>query len=170
VLIGGLGLGYSLAEACRALPQKGAQFTVAELDPELVSWNKSHLGHLHPGLWEDPRIRIHRGDVGKLIASSKEAFSAILIDTDNGPEAFTGENNDALYTLAGLNQMAAALKHGGLGAIWTATEDKSLQKRLREAGFEVSRAEAPAAHRGKQRRRHVIWLARNGEYEHKRHS
>ena len=79
VLIGGLGLAYTLAEACRVLPQKGAEFTVAELIPEIVSWNKSHLAHLHPGLWDDPRVRIHHGNVGALIASSEEAFSVMKL-------------------------------------------------------------------------------------------
>jgi spermidine synthase len=168
VLIGGLGLGYTLAEACRSLPQKGARFTVAEAVTEMVTWNKAHLSHLHPGLWEDPRVEYHFGDIGKLIGKSTEAFNAILLNMDDGLEAFVGQNNDALYTQEGLTSLVAALKLGGLLAIWSSKEDKTFEKRLRLAGFDVSRVEVPAASRGKQRRRHTIWLARNGEYEPKR--
>lgn len=170
VLIGGLGLGYTLAEACRVLPQKGARFTVAELVPEVVAWNKAHLSHLHPGLWEDPRVGYHFGDVGELIGKSSEEFNVIMLATDHGPEAFVGQNNDALFTKEGLGTLAAALKVGGLLAIWSAKDDKTFEKRLRLAGFDVSRAEVAAASRGKQRRRHIIWLARNGDYQAQRRS
>lgn len=170
VLIGGLGLGYTLAEACRILPQKGARFTVVELVPDVVTWNKSHLKDLHPKLWADPRIDYHFGTVGELIATSPEAFSVILLNADSGPEALAGSDNDALYTKEGLEQLSAALKVGGMLAIWSTKEDKTFEKRLRMAGFDVSRAEVPAASRGKQRRQHIIWLARNGEYEAQRHS
>lgn len=165
VFIGGLGMGYTLAEACRALPQKGAQFTVAERLPELVQWNKSHLGHLHPGLWEDSRVAIYGGDFGDLMAGSPEAFHVILLDTQSGPEGISSENNDALYTIEGLQRLAAALKQGGLLAIWSADDDQTLERRLREVGFDVNRVEAPAAHRGKRKRQHSICLARNGQYE-----
>jgi spermidine synthase len=170
VLIGGLGLGFTLTEACRTLPQKGARFTVAEVIPELVTWNRTHLAHLHPGVWEDPRVAIHRGEVRDLIGRRQEAYNVILLDADNGPEAFQGKNNDVLYTLEGLQQLSAALKAGGILAIWSASGDPGIEQRLSRAGFEVSRAEVPAAHRGQRKRRHIIWIARNGEYQPKRHS
>jgi spermidine synthase len=170
VLIGGLGLGYTLAAASQTLRQKGARFTVAEPIPELVRWNKGPLADLHPGLWDDPRVAVHHGDGATLLANSPAAFSVILLATDRGSAVLAGENFEALYSVAGLKTMAAALKQGGVLAIWSASEDKSLEKRLRQTGFDVSRAEAPAAHRGKQKRRHTIWLARNGEYQPQRPS
>lgn len=165
VLIGGLGLGYTLASACRALPQKRAHFVVAELVPEIVRWNREFLCGLHPGLWEDPRVEVREADVAPLIRSAENEYHAILLDTDNGPEAFTGSANNALYTLRGLRQARAALKEGGLLAVWSALDDKSFERRLRQAGFEVTRENVAAAHKGKRKRRHTIWLARNGRYQ-----
>lgn len=170
VLIGGLGLGYTLAAACRALPQGGARFTVVELLPEVVRWNRTHLAALHPGLWEDPRIEVRTGDVREAIADAgEESYGAILLDTDNGPEAFVGQGNDALYTAEGLRALARVLKPGGLLGVWSAQDDPKFEKRLRQAGYDVSRSEVPAAHRGKRKRRHLIWLARKGSYPSQRH-
>ncbi|NNM30105.1 MAG: hypothetical protein HKO57_11325, partial [Akkermansiaceae bacterium] len=162
VLIGGLGLGFTLAAACAALPQKRARFEVAELIPEIVAWNREHLRDLHPGLWDDPRVAVREGDVGDLLRDSKGEYHVILLDTDNGPEAFTGAANDSLYTMGGLRTAHAALKEGGLLAVWSALDDKSFERRLHKAGFDVARESVPAAHKGKRKRRHTIWLARKG--------
>ena len=164
ILIGGLGLGYTLAAACRALPQKRARFTVAEPVPELVEWNRQHLPHLHPGLWEDPRVVVKTAPGQVLLRAAREEYHAILLHTDNGPEAFTGANNDALYSPDGLRVVANALKDGGLLAVWSATTKPQFEKRLREAGFDVTCELVPAVHKGKQKRQHVIWLGRKGSY------
>lgn len=165
ILIGGLGLGYTLAAACAALPQKRAAFTVAEPIPEIVPWNREHLAHLHPDLWEDPRIQVHTKDVRDLLQEAEEAYHAVLLDTGKGPEAFSGSRNDPLHTPNGLKIAAKALKEGGLLAVWSATDDRSFDKRLRQAGFEVTRELVPAVHKGKQKRQHIIWLARRGTYQ-----
>lgn len=170
ILIGGLGLGYTLAAAREVLPQGGARFTVVELVPEVVRWNKTHLASLHPGLWEDPRVEVQIGDIGDLLPTAEDRFGAILLDTDNGPEAFVGRKNDSLYSAEGLRLLGRALKPGGLLAIWSARDDAAFEKRLRQAGYDVSQEEVPAAHRGKRKRRHLIWLARNGTYPSKRHT
>ncbi|NNM31205.1 MAG: hypothetical protein HKO57_16945, partial [Akkermansiaceae bacterium] len=170
VLIGGLGLGFTLAAACAALPQKRARLVVAELVPEVVAWNRGPLRHLHAGLWDDPRVEVREAEVGALLRKSGPDYHAILLDTDNGPEAFTGDANEALYTLEGLRTAHRALKEGGLLAVWSAVDDKSFERRLRKTGFEVARETVPAAHKGKRHRRHTIWLARKGRYQsqHKR--
>ena len=165
ILIGGLGLGFTLAEACRALPQKRAVFEVAELLPEIVEWNRSHLAHLHPGLWEDERVEVRVGDVAEVIRDSGDGYHAILMDVDNGPEAFTGQHNNALYRGEGLAALGQALKDGGLLAVWSATDDPGFERRLRKAGFDVTRETVAAAHKGKRKRQHTIWLARKGQYQ-----
>ena len=160
ILIGGLGMGYTLAAALKTLPAKRARFVVAELTPDVVNWNRTHLAHLHPELLDDERIDIKLQPVQKLIRRSQGDYHAILLDVDNGPSAFHGNNNDSLYTLQGLREIQHALKGGGILAVWSARPDKAFTKTLRKAGFDVSENTVPAAHKGAKRRSHTIWLAR----------
>ncbi|WP_018968971.1 hypothetical protein [Rubritalea marina] len=164
VLIGGLGMCYTLSAAVETLPQLGAEFVVAELTQGIVDWNKTYLKDLHPGLLSDPRIQIKVSPVQKLIAQASQEYSAIMLDVDNGPSAFHGEENESLYTMEGLLAAKAALKDGGILAVWSAYPDKKFTKLLRKAQFDVSEVEVPASHRGRKRRMHTIWLARNGDY------
>lgn len=170
VLIGGLGFGYTLAAATRALPQKGAKFLVAEQTPAIVEWNQTHLRELHPQLWEDDRILIETVPVQQLIRENEETFAAILLDVDNGPWAFQDEANEALYSLNGLQLAKQALKTGGILAIWSVRYDKTFEKNLIKAGFDVSCEKVPASKKGKQNRFHTIWLARKGLYQSQRNA
>ncbi|MBT8037174.1 MAG: spermidine synthase [Verrucomicrobiae bacterium] len=164
ILIGGLGMGYTLAAAAQALPGKRVQFTVAELTSTIVDWNRTHLAHLNPGLLDDPRITIKIQPVQKLIRQSQGDYHAIILDVDNGPSAFHGNNNNSLYTLKGLREIQSALKGGGLLAVWSARSDKTFTKTLRKAGFDVSENAVAAAHKGSKRRTHTIWLARKKSF------
>ena len=164
ILIGGLGMCYTLAAATKALPGKRAKFTVAELTPEIETWNRTHLAHLNPGLLDDERITIKIKPVQKVIRQANGEYHAILLDVDNGPSAFHGKNNDSLYTLKGLREIQQALKGGGILAIWSARPDKAFTKLLRKAGYDVSENAVPAAHKGNKRRTHTIWLARKKAY------
>lgn len=164
VLIGGLGFGFTLASATRALPQKGAKFVVAEQTPAIVEWNQTHLRELHPDLWEDDRILIEPVPVQNLIKDNEETFSAIMLDVDNGPWAFQDVANEALYSLNGLQLAKRALKSGGILAVWSVRHDKGFEKTLIKAGFEVTCEKVPATKKGKQNRFHTIWLAKKGEY------
>ena len=163
-LIGGLGMGYTLAAATRTVTKKRAHFTVAELTPAIVDWNRTHLSHLNPGLLDDDRITVKLQPVQKLIRQANGDYHAILLDVDNGPSAFHGKNNDSLYTLKGLREIQHALKGGGILAIWSARSDKAFTKTLRKAGFDVSENTVAAAHKGAKRRMHTIWLARKKSY------
>ncbi len=169
ILIGGLGLGYTLAEACRALPQSRAHFTVAEIVPEVLQWNRQHLSHLHPGLWDDPRVSVEFVDIVALLQSAPMPYNVIILDADNGPEAVAGSHNKGLHTVAGLDLAHGALKEGGLLAVWSATSDPGIEKRLRNAGYDVTTELVPAAHKGKRRRQHTVWLARKGTYQSQHH-
>ena len=164
ILIGGLGMGYTLAAATRTLTRQRASFIVAELTPEIVDWNQTHLSHLNPGVLDDPRVSVKIQPVQKLIRQANGEYHAILLDVDNGPSAFHGKQNDSLYTLKGLKEIQHALKGGGLLAVWSARSDKVFTKTLRKAGFDVSENAVPAAHRGSKRRSHTIWLARKKSY------
>jgi len=164
ILIGGLGMGYTLAAATKALSGKRAQFNVAELTADIEKWNRTHLAHLNPGLLDDERITIKIQPVQKLIRQANGEYHAVLLDVDNGPSAFHGKNNDSLYTLNGLREIQHALKGGGILAIWSARPDKAFTKTLRKAGFDVSENAVAAAHKGNKRRTHTIWLARKKSY------
>lgn len=156
VLIGGLGMGFTLAAALRHWGPD-AQITVAELVPEVVSWNRGPLGDLagHPLL--DARVTVREGDVAQAIKAQPRAYDAILLDVDNGPEGLTHDDNDWLYGGDGLAAAHAALRPGGVLAVWSACRVKAFTGQLMKAGFEVEEVQVRA--RGKKGSRHVIWLA-----------
>ncbi len=156
VLIGGLGMGFTL-RAALALLAAGAVVTVAELAPEVVAWARGPLAHLHGDSLADPRVRIVEGDVGSLINGADAGFDAILLDVDNGPEGLTRTSNDDLYDTYGLGQAHAALRPGGVLAVWSAAPNPAFARRLAATGFAVEEHRAFA--HGRRGARHVIWLA-----------
>ena len=156
-LIGGLGLGFTLQAACRAL-RKDALIEVAELIPAVVSWNEEHCGHLAEFPLKDRRVRVRVADVADIVRGARGAYDAILLDVDNGPEAFTCESNEWLYGRAGLGAIWKALRpHGGV-AIWSARPSPAFSERLRRAGFFVEVVTSKARANGKGAR-HTIWWA-----------
>ncbi len=156
VLIGGLGMGFTLRAALDHLgPQ--ARVVVAELVPAVIQWNRTHLADLAGRPLEDPRVTVRPGDVAAVICEKKSAYDAILLDVDNGPEGLTHEGNDQLYAPKGLEAARAALRPGGVLAVWSAQPDKKFTRRLRAAGFSIE--EVPARARGARGRWHHIWLA-----------
>lgn len=158
VLVGGLGMGFTLRavlDGLRGRPQ--AQVVVAELFPAVVSWNRTYLGELARHPLQDPRVVVEEGDVAKLLARSKEGFDLILLDVDNGPEAFTLDDNHDLYTEKGIATCRAALREGGVVAFWSAGDDHAFAWRLQCGGFEAEVHRVPARPGGKGGR-HVIFL------------
>jgi spermidine synthase len=160
VLIGGLGMGFTLRAALAALPRE-ASVTVAELVPAVVAWARGPMAEVFKGCLDDPRVTVHEGDVGALIRSAPNRYDAILLDVDNGPEGLSRPSNDGLYDPRGLASAKAALKAGGVLAVWSAAPDQAFTRRLQRAGFAVEEAKVKA-HRGKSGTRHVIWLAAKG--------
>lgn len=157
VLIGGLGMGFTLGAALAHLGPD-ATVVVAELVSAVVRWNHTHLAELAGRPLDDPRVTVRESDVRLVIQQSKESYDAILLDVDNGPDGLTHEGNDRLYTHGGLAAAKAALKPGGILAVWSAEPDKSFSKRLRGSGFKMEEITVRA--RGKRGgRRHTIWLA-----------
>jgi spermidine synthase len=136
VLIGGLGMGFTLRATLDLLPQDGA-VVVAELLPAVVEWNRGPLGPLAGHPLKDRRVRVEQGDVAAMLRSSVCAFDAILLDVDNGPAAFATSGNAGLYNDAGLAAARTALREGGVLAVWSAREDRKFEQRLRYAGFRV---------------------------------
>ena len=157
ILIGGLGLGFTLGAALTALPT-GAAITVAELVPKVVTWANGPLAHLFGDNLADPRVSVEVRDVHDLIVNASERFDAILLDVDNGPDGFIHAGNDRLYGNHGLRAARAALKPGGVLAIWSAYPDKAFADRLKKAGFAVDEIKTRATG-GRKGAHHVIWLA-----------
>lgn len=157
VLIGGLGMGFTLAAALKSLGDT-AEVVVAELVPEVVEWNRGPLGAASGHPLSDSRSRVHVGDVAELMRQQNASYDAIMLDVDNGPEGLTRKENDWIYSPAGLRAAQGALRPEGVLAFWSAGPDPAFTERLRQTGFIVE-AVTVHAHRPGKGARHVIWLA-----------
>jgi len=157
VLIGGLGMGFTLRAALGVLGSK-AQIVVAELVPAVVAWARGPMAEIFGDSLNDPRVRIDETDVSEIIRSHKSKFNAVLLDVDNGPEGLTRKANDGLYSSAGLNAAYAALRPAGVLAVWSSGPNAAFSKRLRSTGFDVNEVAIRATGRGGGAR-HVIWIA-----------
>ncbi len=136
VLIGGLGMGFTLRTTLDLLPQD-ATVVVAELVPAVVEWNRGPLGPLARHPLKDKRVRVETGDVVVTLRSCLGQFDAVLLDVDNGPTAFTASNNAGLYDNRGIAAARAALKTEGVLAVWAAQDDRKFEQRLRDGRFDV---------------------------------
>jgi len=157
MLVGGLGMGFTLRAALGVLPAD-ARVTVGELVPKIVEWARGPLAHLFDDSLDDPRVGIEVRDVYELIAGSRATYDAILLDVDNGPDGLIHAANDRLYGKEGLRAAHAALKPGGVLAIWSAYPDKVFTDRVRRAGFQVDELKVRATG-GRKGAHHVIWMA-----------
>lgn len=158
VLIGGLGIGFTLRATLDLLPPDGTVI-VSELVPAVVEWNRGVLAALAGHPLQDARAQLVTEDVVNTIRSSIARFDAVLLDVDNGPAAFTVATNSALYDERGVAAVHTALKRGGTLAVWATQDDAQFVQRLRRSGFEASvqRVRATSNRRGS---RHFIFLAR----------
>ncbi|KIG13865.1 hypothetical protein DB30_07468 [Enhygromyxa salina] len=158
VLIGGLGMGYSLAAACELL-DPDAEIEVAELVPAIVEWNRGLIAELAGRPLDDPRVRVYQGDVVTRIEQVRDHFDAILLDVDNGPDPLAHDHNARLYGDAGLRAAHRALRKAGVHAVWSYSDAGNFARKLGRAGFEAS--VHPVANHGRDRgRTHAIWLGR----------
>jgi len=156
VLIGGLGLGYTVRAALdRLLP--GAEVVVVELIEAVVRWNAGPLAHLAKRPLDDPRVHLEVGDLADYLRRDDlEPFDGILLDVDNGPEAFTLRRNRRFYEQRGLKRLHAALRPGGSLVVWSAFESQTFPATLRRAGFDVSTVRTRS--RGKKGTHHVLYV------------
>jgi len=157
ILIGGLGMGFTLRAALAALGPR-ARIVVAELVPAVVAWARGAMAEVFGESLSDPRVSIREADVGDLIRSGPSAYDAILLDVDNGPEGLTRQANDALYDMAGLSAARAALSPGGVLAVWSSAPNEDFTRRLRKTGFAVDEVKV-RANGSRGGARHVIWIA-----------
>ena len=157
LLIGGLGMGFTLRAALAVL-KPAARIVVAELVPAVVAWARGPLAEIFGDSLNDPRVSIREEDVLDVIRSQPRTFDAILLDVDNGPEGLTRKANDAIYNPAGLSAAHAALRPGGVLAVWSSGPNPAFAKRLHSADFNVNEVALRATGRGVGAR-HVIWIA-----------
>lgn len=158
LLIGGYGMGFTLRKALALIGPDG-KAVVAELVPKIIGWARGPMAELAAGCLDDPRTQIVMGDVGAAIGRARSEYDAILLDVDNGPDGLTRLANDKLYTFDGLRAAKAALKPGGVLAVWSAGPDDRFRRRMGEVGFAVEEVAVRARQNGKGPR-HVIWFGR----------
>lgn len=142
VLIGGLGLGYSL-RAALDLAAPETEVTVCEIIPEVVAWNRGPLAHLAQSPLDDPRSKIVIGDVRDHLAASEGRYDLILLDTDNGPDFVVRPGNEDLYQAQGIAVVARALTPGGLAAFWSATASDRFERTLAKYPWSWIREDIP---------------------------
>jgi spermidine synthase len=159
VLVGGLGMGFTLRATLDLLPPD-ATVVVAELLPAVVEWNRGPLGPLAGHPLKDRRVHVDVNDVAETLLSSTARFDAVVLDVDNGPDAFTASANAGLYSDRGLASVRAALKIGGVLAVWSAWEDRKFEQRLRHGRFTVE-VERVRARLKKGGPRHTIFIGHN---------
>ena len=159
ILIGGLGMGYTLAATLELLPP-GGSVVVSELVPEVVEWNRGPLGPLAGHPLDDPRAHLEVGDVADVIRDSKSRFDAVLLDVDNSPDSFTLATNSRLYTPVGLAAAHRSLRPRGALAIWSAGTAGNFERRLHAAGFTAS-THLVRGH-GKRGRHYSVLVGRRG--------
>jgi spermidine synthase len=157
VLIGGLGMGYTLRRA-EDLLTRDSRIVLVELLPDVLEWNRSRIGHLAGHPLRDPRVEVVQGDVARQIREASDTFDAILLDIDNGPDALTHPGNRTLYSSEGLAACRRALREDGALAIWSAASDKRFESRLSRIFENVRRYRVPA-YAGSRTQGRFIWVA-----------
>ncbi len=150
-------MGFTLRAALGALGPD-ARIVVAELVPAVLAWARGSMAEVFGNSLDDPRVSIREADVGQLIRSGVSSFDAILLDVDNGPEGLSRKANDVLYGLEGLSIARAALRPGGVFAVWSSGPSQKFTQRLRKSGFDEEEVKV-RANGSRGGARHVIWIA-----------
>lgn len=161
ILIGGLGMGYTL---CQALDMLGpnARVVVCELLDAVVEWNRAFLGELNGRPLVDERVDVKTGDIVELISHSKNRFDAILLDIDNGPDAMTDSGNRRLYDRKGIQACRRALRKQGCLAVWSVEPSRKFDQLLMSCGFHVRRF-GVSAYKGSKSKSRFVWVASKDE-------
>lgn len=159
VLIGGLGLGYTLRATLDLLDERDS-VEISELLPAIIRWHEEGpLGELARRPLSDPRVVLRREDVRNVLAKEPEGYDAILLDVDNGPTAMVSKGNARLYDDAGVKVCAEALRPGGILVVWSAKPDEAYVKRLRAAGLRANAETTGAGHKSDPGLRHWLFVA-----------
>ena len=158
VLVGGLGMGFTLRAALDVLPAS-ARVEVAEIIPAVVKWNRGPLAALAGHALDDKRVEVREVNAARMIREGRGRYDAILLDVDNGPAGLSRSGNYWFYGLSGLQTSLTALKPDGVLALWSAAPDVEFMRRMEKTGFAVE-AIRVRARAGKKGAHHVIWIAK----------
>ena len=158
VLIGGLGLGYTVRAALNEL-KADAEVVVAEIVPDVLQWNQQFVGHLADHPLDDDRVTVQVTDVAQMIRTAKGGDNAIMLDVDNGPQAMMSEGNDWIYSHDGLESTFAALRPKGVLSIWSTGPDAAFTRRLIKTGVKVAEVKVRARSGQKGGGRYFVWVA-----------
>jgi spermidine synthase len=158
VLIGGLGMGYTLKTALDNLPDD-ARVVVAELNPVVLKWCRGSIAHLTDSAVNDPRVTVKISDVAAIIQKADNEFNAIILDLYEGPFEAAKERGGHLYGADALRSSSLALVPGGVFAVWSEDPDKAFEKRLVQAGFTFK------SHRPRRGNRHIVYIARKAKHK-----
>jgi spermidine synthase len=143
ILIGGLGVGYSLIEALK--DDRVARVTVVEIEPTILRWHETHLGHITGEARSDERTRVIITDLATLLRSNSERYDAICLDVDNGPDWTVSEANAELYAAAGTQLLTSRLRDGGVLTVWSAARSPAYEAILGRHFGQVEVVEVPVA-------------------------
>ena len=157
ILIGGLGMGYTLRQALDMLSPH-AQVVVGELLGAVVEWNREFFGELNGQPLGDERVDLKTDDIVELISRSRDRFDAILLDIDNGPSAMTDSSNRRLYNREGIRVCHRALREHGCLAVWSAEPSKKFEQLLMSCSFHVRRFRV-SAYKGSKSQSRFVWVA-----------
>ena len=157
ILIGGLGMGYTLRQALDMLSPR-AMVVVGELLDAVVEWNRAFFGDLNGQPLGDERVDLKTGDIVELISRAKNKFDTILLDVDNGPGVMTDSGNRRLYGREGIQACRRALSKQGCLAVWSAEPSKKFEQLLMSCGFQVRRFRVPA-YKGSKSQSRFVWVA-----------
>ncbi|HSG42004.1 MAG TPA: MnmC family methyltransferase [Anaerolineales bacterium] len=157
VMIGGLGMGYTLRQTLDML-SSDAKVVVSELLPAVFNWNQDFLGELNNHPLDDQRAEIIIGDIYQLLSQSKNKFDTILLDIDNGPSAIVDSNNQRLYTPTGIQLCRQALRNKGCLAVWSGNPSKAFEQVLTSCGFHVQQYQLKPYKRSKKAS-YFVWVA-----------
>lgn len=141
LLIGGLGVGFSLARAVSH--EAVAAIDVVEIEPAVLAWHPRHFQHITGDALRDPRVRVVEGDIAEWMVQATERYDAICLDTDNGPNWLVFDDNAVLYTAQGLDLIGRRLRPGGVLAVWSASRDPGFEQRLKDRCGEAEILETP---------------------------
>ncbi|MGV9699913.1 spermine/spermidine synthase domain-containing protein [Streptomyces sp. NPDC003470] len=147
VLIGGLGVGFSLVHA--AADPRWGRIAVVERERAVIDWHRTGpLAEVSAAALADPRTAIVEADLVGYVNETSDTYDALCLDIDNGPDWTVTEGNDGLYSPLGLAGCARVLRPGGVLAVWSAQPSPEFEETLRNAGFQQVRTEEIPVARG----------------------
>jgi spermidine synthase len=130
VAVGGLGVGFTLAQALRH--PRVATVTVVEVEPAVIAWHTEYLAAVSGVSLDHPRVTVVCADFRRWLDETSDRFDVLCLDVDNGPEWTVTPSNERLYSDTGIVSLREKLRSGGVLAVWSANRSDEFERRLRQ--------------------------------------